>query len=216
VTGRIVETPGSAAPAWEGTLRVDEIVDETPLVKTFRLTRPEGGAIPFDYLPGQYLSIEVTPDGKTAKRSYTIASSPAYRERVELTVKREEHGLVSRYLHEALKVGDMLKASGPSGLFTFTGTEHDRIALIAAGVGITPVMSVVRYLTDTHWPGDIHLLLGFRNLDVFIFRRELETLAEQHRNLRVTTSFSGADGANEIPPGRRLARLIAAASTAIG
>ena len=106
--------------------------------------------LPFDFLPGQFLQIEVEPEpGKRARRSYTIASSPTQRAYVELTVKREEQGAVSRHLHDTLIVGDLVRASGPFGSFTFTGTTADSIVLIAGGVGITPMMSVLRYLTDT-------------------------------------------------------------------
>ena len=96
---------------------------ETPTVQTFRLADPAADRLPFDFLPGQFLQVEVEPDGgKAARRSYTIASSPTQRAHVELTVKREEQGVVSRHLHDQVSVGDLLKITGPFGAFTFTGT----------------------------------------------------------------------------------------------
>lgn len=149
--------------SWAGQLRVVQIVRETPSVLTFRLADPAADRLPFDFLPGQFLQVEVEPEaGKTARRSYTIASSPTQRAYVELTVKREEQGVVSRHLHDKVVADDLLKVSGPFGAFTFTGTDAQSIVLIAGGVGITPMMSVLRYLTDTAWKGDIFFFYGAR------------------------------------------------------
>jgi len=146
------------------------------------LADPGTDRLPFDVLPGQFLQVEVTPEsGKTARRSYTIASSPTQRAYVELTVKREEQGAVSKYLHDQLTVGDLLKVAGPFGEFTFTGTDAESIVLIAGGVGITPMMSVLRYLTDIAWPGQIFFLYGARSTEEFVFRDELERLEHEVR-----------------------------------
>ena len=61
----------------------------------------------------------------------------------------------SRHLHDAVRVGDLLDVLAPAGRFTFTGAEADSIVLIAGGVGITPLMAKIRYLTDLGWPGNI-------------------------------------------------------------
>jgi ferredoxin-NADP reductase len=78
----------------------------------------------------------------------------------------------------------------PNGTFVFDGSRAQSVALIAAGVGITPMMSVARYLTETGWPGRIDLILGFRAPRDFIFREELEQLAARNPNLRVTVTMS--------------------------
>lgn len=184
-TGRI-----ETAARWAGRLRVDELIDETPQVRTFRLVNPHGGDIPFDYLPGQFLTFEVSPGGKRTRRSYTIASTPTRRRHLEVTIKREEQGLVTRFLHDEIKVGDLLKLTAPYGTFTFCGDEHDSIVLVASGVGITPIMSVLRYLTDKNWRGDIYLLLGFRRPSEFIFAKEIDALSRRCDNLHVHVTMS--------------------------
>jgi ferredoxin-NADP reductase len=101
-------------------LRVAYVFQETQDVKTYRFVDPGGGRIPFDFLPGQFLWLTLPEsDGRSLKRSYTIASSPAHRDYVEITVKREERGIVSRRLHDELKVSDSLQISAPHGKFTF-------------------------------------------------------------------------------------------------
>ncbi len=188
---RLTEAPRGP---WGGSLRVARIFAETPSIKTFRLLEPVGGPIPFTFLPGQFLTLTVARDGRTVKRSYTIASSPAQRDYIEITVKREERGFVSRYLCDEVREGALLQVSAPQGYFTFTGKEAESIVLIGAGVGITPLMSVIRYLTDRAWPKDIYLLFSCRTPDQFAFGAELEHLHRRHANLHVVATVTGADG----------------------
>jgi ferredoxin-NADP reductase len=183
--------PATGETRWRGKLTLSDVVDEAYEVKTFRFTLPGGGPIPFEHLPGQFVTLHVAPRGIPTKRSYTIASSPTWRDRIEITVKREGQGLVSRWLHDELKIGDEVEIEAPNGTFTFSGKEADRVVLIGGGVGITPLMSVVRYLAATNWPGKMHLILGFRSPRDFIFREELAELQARNANLAVAITMSG-------------------------
>ncbi len=189
------EIAPSKPNSWTGLLRVSRIFQETPNVKTFRLTDLAGGKLPFSYLPGQFLTVTVTPNGDSIKRSYTIASSPTRRDFCEITVKREEHGIVSCFLHDRVHEGDTLQITAPSGRFTFTGEEAAGIVLIAGGVGVTPMMSVLRYLTDRSWPGDIFFLYACRTEKDIIFREELEYLVRRYPNLHLTITADPIDPA---------------------
>lgn len=178
-------------------VRVARIFEETSGVKTFRLVPLEEGPLPFDFLPGQFLNVIVPADGAkpaTTKRSYTIASSPTQAAHCEITVKREPDGVVSRYLHDSIREGSEIRISAPYGRFSFTGSEAESIVLIGGGVGITPLMSVIRYLTDRSWPGEIVLFFCFRTPADFIFREELERLQRRHANLRVIATASKSEG----------------------
>ena len=178
-------------------VRVARVFAETAGVKTFRLVPMEDGPLPFDYLPGQFLNVILPADGgrrEKTKRSYTIASSPTQAAYCEITVKREPEGVVSRYLHDSVAEGSEIRISAPYGRFTFTGEEAKSIVLIGGCVGVTPLMSVIRYLTDRAWPGEIVLFFCFRTPADFIFREELERLARRHANLRVVATASQPDG----------------------
>lgn len=179
---------------WSGKLRVARVFDETPDVKTFRLMNPLGGTLPFMYLPGQFLTVSIDVEGKPVKRSYTIASSPTQQDFAEITVKHEGEGVVSGFLHQRVKEGDLLDFSGPSGAFTFSGRECKCILLIGGGVGITPLMSVLRYLTDRSWSGDIFLIYGVKTPRDIIFREELEYLQRRHPNLKIVITVSRPEG----------------------
>jgi len=175
---------------WIGRLRVEGIVSETPSVLTFRLRAPGGGALPFTFKPGQFLNVAFCIGGARMNRSYSISSSPNERDYVDLTVKREERGAVSRHIVDLLNVGDQIEAGGPVGKFTFTGTEADSVVLIGAGVGITPMMSIARYLTEQAWPGDIFFIYGCRSPADQIFGKAIAGLVRKNPKLHVVITMS--------------------------
>jgi glycine betaine catabolism B len=188
-------TPASASRprSWSGQLRVMRVVQETPNVRTIRLQALDGGDLPFAYLPGQYLNLSLPLDGKRVNRSYTIASSPTQPATCELTIKREDAGLASRYLHDTVREGDLLNVSAPAGRFTFRGTEAGSIVLIGGGVGITPLMSILRALTDRDWKGEIYLVYCVSQECDIIFGQELDWLRQQHENLHLCVTVSRPD-----------------------
>lgn len=201
--------PATGKIRWRGKFVLVETEDVTGNVKTFRFAPAKGAEVPFDHLPGQFLTLHLAPGGVPTRRSYTIASTPTWRDRIEITVKREDQGLVSRFLHDELKPGDEVEIEAPNGTFYFTGKEAGSILLIGGGVGITPMMSAARYLTDTGWPGPVHLLLGFRTPADYIFRDEIAALQARNPNLRVTVTMSGPDASWSGRQGRIDAALLA-------
>jgi ferredoxin-NADP reductase len=186
--------PATGKVRWYGQLRLHEVEQVTHNVKTFRFINPAGGDIPFRHVAGQYLTLDIAPHGIATRRSYTIASPPTWRDRIEITVKREEHGLVSRWLHDDLEVGTLIHVEAPSGTFVFSGHERPSIVLIGGGVGITPMMSIARYLTETQWPGTIYLLTSFLTPQDFIFKQEIEFLRLQNPRLHVATTITHTEG----------------------
>lgn len=173
---------------WSGDLTVARIFDETPDIKTFRLVAPGGGPIPFDHVAGQYLNLRLTIDGKRVNRSYTIASSPTRGAYCEISVKRD--GLASNHLHATVFEGATLKIAAPAGKFVFAGHESDRVVLVAGGVGITPMMSIVRSLTDRCWNGEIYLVYSVRTRADLAFEAELDYLQRRFANLHVTVTLT--------------------------
>jgi ferredoxin-NADP reductase/DMSO/TMAO reductase YedYZ heme-binding membrane subunit len=183
---------GASAPKkrkfWSGELRVARVFDETHDVKTFRFVSPDGGPLPFENVPGQYLSLALQIDGKRVNRSYTIASSPTRGAYCEISVKNV--GYASGHLHRTLREGHAIKVSAPAGKFFFAGHEAKRIVLIAGGVGITPMMSIVRSLTDRCWTGDIYLVFANKTRVDIIFEHELAYLQKRFPNLHVRHTLS--------------------------
>ena len=183
--------PPVVAAKWSGQLRVARIFQETSDVKTFRLAQSEASEfLPFTFDPGQFLTVSVNVNGKNLKRSYSLSSSPCCQGWCEFAVKHVTGGQVSRYLHEQVREGDLLNIAGPSGRFTFRGKEAPSVVFIAGGIGITPFMSSIRYLTDQSWQGEIFLIYACGSMRDIIFRQELDYLQQRHPTLHVTVTLS--------------------------
>lgn len=205
-TSAVAGTTARASALWSGRLRVAAIIDETPNIKTYRLVAEGSGPLPFSFKPGQFLNVTAEIDGRKTKRSYTIASPPTRADLIEITVKREDHGAMSRYLHDEVHAGDLLAVSAPGGRFTFEGKEADSIVLIGGGVGSTPLMSVLRALTDRAWPGEIFLLYCARTTRDFLYRDELAVLQRRHPNLHVLATMTRSEGDTWFGPEGRLTK----------
>lgn len=173
---------------WTGELAIARIFDETHNVKTFRMVPKDGGLLPFEAIAGQYINLMLTIDGKRVNRSYTISSPPTRNAYVEISVKRD--GLASTYLHAQVKEGDTIKVGAAAGKFYFAGTESKRVILVAGGVGITPMMAVIRALTDRAWPGDIYLIFAVKQRHDVVYERELEYLKARFPNLHVLITLT--------------------------
>jgi glycine betaine catabolism B len=185
-------------PLWtEGDvqLKVADIIEETDDVKTFRLV----GLSPvlFSFKPGQFVSIKPVIDGREVRRSYTISSSPSRPHCLEVTIKRTPDGLVSNWMHDHVKLGDHLVVHGPSGMFSCFNYPSAKILFIGAGSGITPVMSMLRWIVDTAADVDAHLLVSAKSPRDIIFRNELNWMSSRHSGIRVgvtcTSRVTGAD-----------------------
>jgi MOSC domain-containing protein YiiM len=144
--GRAGAPPVGVKPGWAGfrRLRVEQLVPETPTVMSVYLAADDGTPLPSPHA-GQYLTLRVAGAGEPAPvRSYSLSSSPDA-DTYLISVKREEHGLVSAYLHRTLRPGSVLEVAAPRGEFVLTD-ENNPLLLISAGVGVTPVLAMLHQL----------------------------------------------------------------------
>ncbi len=196
---------------WLGRLRVQSVVQETPSVRTYRLRSLDGGPLPFTFVPGQFLNVAFAIGGARMNRSYSISSSPHEREFVELTIKREGRGAVSRHIHDLVTAGDEIQAGGPVGTFTFTGDEADSVVLVSGGVGITPMMSIARHLTARSWPGDIYFIYACRTEADLIFAEPLASLERRNPKFHLVVTMSRPGPGWKGPRGRLTKELLSGA-----
>lgn len=152
---------------------------------------PAKGTLP-GYLPGQHLPVEIdTPAGKLSRR-YTLSSSPTRPGRYAISVKRINEGAVSNWLHDRFKVGDTLVADTPDGAFHLTNTLHP-LLLMSAGSGVTPMLSMLRYLSDHDQVNNVvfyHQCSTERDIPC---RKELEKLNMIYPGLHVVISLTQPD-----------------------
>jgi ferredoxin-NADP reductase len=155
------------------------VLDEAVDIKTFRLARPEG----FVFTPGQFVAVRVLVDGRPHVRCYSISSSPDARGYLEISVRRQ--GLVSTTLHATVRTGSTLTVNRPAGQFTYPGGDDRPLALIAGGIGITPLLSMLRHAVATDPLRPVVLLYSARNRESLAFLGELKVIAERHPQVRI-------------------------------
>lgn len=171
---------------------VIRVTPESPDVKSFLLRRADGAPLE-PWAPGQHLLFRIAlPGGRNPTlRFYSLADhgpSDVYR----IAVRRQAApadppgapaGAVSSFLHDTLKEGDELEARGPLGDFTPDVSARKPLALVAGGIGITPILAMLKACLDRHPSRRIHLFLCFRDGRHELFRSEVEALARAHRSL---------------------------------
>ena len=165
------------APAWPGfrTLRVSRIDQESLTVSSLTLTSLDGLPLATP-LPGQFVVLRLHPDPTAAPllRSYSLSGAPEA-DRYRISVKREEHGAASSYLHARIRVGDCLEVSAPRGNFTLTPQARPAV-LLSAGVGATPLLAMLHTLAATGSSREVWWLYSARNGAEHPFARECDEL----------------------------------------
>jgi ferredoxin-NADP reductase len=158
--------------------------------------------------PGQFFTFDWLLDGQKLSRSYSISSSPTQTGFVEIAVKKQPEGRVSCFLNERAAIGLTVEARGPLGRFCFQETEHKKIALFAGGSGITPLISILRYIDDLCLDTKATLFYSVRTKRDIIFEGELERLKTRLPNLRLVVILTKPDAGWSGPTGHLRGELI--------
>jgi ferredoxin-NADP reductase len=166
--------------------------------------------------PGQFLTFHWTIDDQRVTRSYTISSSPVHENYVEIAPKRMENGCVSVFLNERAMPGLAVEASGPYGRFYFDETLHKSIVLIAAGSGITPMISMLRYIDDLELATPVTLLYCVRTDADIIFESELVSLSRSLPNFKYEVCLSRPDPTSAGRSGRLTEEFVSEKVTDLG
>jgi ferredoxin-NADP reductase/predicted pyridoxine 5'-phosphate oxidase superfamily flavin-nucleotide-binding protein len=158
--------------------RLVKIEQESRNVKAFYLS-PVSCAKP-TFKAGQYLTLKSNVRGKAHIRTYTLACSP-HDEHYRIAIKREVNGIFSNYMHNDLAVGDSIECKAPRGDF-FIDPEEDRPAiLLAGGIGITPILAMIRHcvldITRTRHLRELYVFCSARTPQERVFYDELNQLA---------------------------------------
>ena len=149
---------------------LSELIQETPDTFTYRVKPTAGGEV-IQYKPGQFVQLHLTPDSDAKmSRSYSIASSPSSRGFIDLTIKIQ--GSFPEFLKD-LQPGHVFGLRGPLGHFYFDPEEQPHIVLLGAGVGVTPLMGMLRYATDLKLTNQITFLNANKTEADTIYHHEL-------------------------------------------
>lgn len=163
-------------------LLLSRVQPQTADTKTLRFLLPQNER--WSARPGQFLTFEWMINSKRVVRSYSICSSPTQSAYIEITPKRVPNGQVSTFLNRRAAPGMMVTVRGPYGKFYFDEQQHKRIVLIAGGSGITPMMSMLRYIDDRCLPVEVVLIYCVRTEDDVLFETELMELQTRQTTFR--------------------------------
>lgn len=187
--------------AWEGRrpLRVSAVLDDSPGAKSFYLTDPDGRALA-GFLPGQYLTLAlpIAPSASPTLRCYSLSDRP-HAEYYRITVRRQSPplddpaappGRASSWLHDAVSVGDTLLCEAPRGSFFRDPTSDRPAVLLGAGVGVTPLMSML--LASRHAGSRTPLLacFAFRDGSERLFGEALDQVLHDPQNVRLRIAYT--------------------------
>ncbi|HQV65242.1 MAG TPA: FAD-binding oxidoreductase [Saprospiraceae bacterium] len=163
------------------TLKINKIVSETNDTNTIYFDIPSHLRENYQFIPGQHLTIKAVINGTELRRAYSIctstdASSPG------ITIKKVSGGMMSSYLNDKVKEGDTLEVMTPEGHFVLNpeGQKQRDIYFIAAGSGITPVMSMIKTIVEHEPKSSCYLLYGSRDESNIIFKEQLDMLEKKY------------------------------------
>lgn len=191
----VVDLPSALSLRWQvdadsvRSLRLIDKTRESADVTSFVFDARDSGPL-VGFEPGQHLPIELAIPGRAepVRRTYSLSSAPAdnhYR----ISVKREPKGLASRFLHDHLEPGAIIDARHPAGDFMMT-CNNCPLVLVSAGVGVTPMMSILRSVAAQKSDRPVWFVHGARDGDHHPFAQEVRDLVVDRPNITVHVSYS--------------------------
>jgi ferredoxin-NADP reductase/MOSC domain-containing protein YiiM len=202
------QLPIGVEPGWSGfrRLRVTSTHRESPTVMSIRLQADDGSPLPAP-LPGQYLTVKVPGAGDPPPmRSYSLSGDPAegyYR----ISVKREDHGQISQWLHRHATAGTIIESAAPRGDF-YLLDDSSPVILVSAGIGATPVLAMAHALATTKSPRQIWWLHTTQSTATHTFADEVTALLESLPDARQQVFYTKGDEATGVAPRRLDGRSI--------
>lgn len=197
---RTLDITLTKAHRWDGwrPLRIDKVVTESSTIRSFYLRPLDDRPLP-SFRAGQFLTVRVPIEpGRTVQRTWSISEYAAHMSTYRLSIKREDAGLASRWMHEHAGSGTVFEVSAPNGRFVLDRGGFKPVILIAAGVGITPLLAMAQaHVARGPDAPLLYLVYCTRNSADRAFRAEIDALA---RTPTIRVSYvSTAPGPGEIP-----------------
>ena len=165
-------------PKWQKVV-IDEIRQNGADAKTLVLKSENGKALA-PFRAGQYISLAITIGQTCTTRSYSLCGSPewAYQGIYNITVKRDDEGFVSPFIHDHFEVGQKLTISSPEGhLYYEPIRDCKKVLALAGGSGITPFMGMAYAIRDGFEDFDLTIIFGSRKEEGIVYRKELDEVA---------------------------------------
>ena len=162
--------------------RIISIMPQSPNTKTLALKANQNWQ---GFVAGQHCNVTATIAGRNITRSYSISSDPIDGRHIQITIRRETGGLMSEYLCNDIEAGDRLELGSSFGDMLLPTSMPDHLLLLAAGSGITPMISQIRTLARNGMPTSVTLMYWEKTNTDFNFAQELHLIALNHPNFKV-------------------------------
>lgn len=195
---RIVDRPGASSLRWTAEnsslrpLAITDKIEETADITSFYLAATDGA--PLDgFEAGQHLPIELQVPGQagSTKRTYSLSGAPGDKH-YRLSIKREPKGIASRFMHDVLQPGNVINARRPSGDFVIPCSQCPLI-LVSAGVGITPMLSMLHAVTTEKHNRSVWFVHVAKNEKTHAHQDEVDRLLRSQRNCNLLTFYSQSE-----------------------
>ncbi len=191
--------------SWNGFRKFEVIskVEETHDIISFYISPHDGKPLP-SFLPGQFLTFQLNIPGNPHPviRCYSLSDSPHHPDRYRVSIKKvppprnnskAPPGLVSNYFHESINENDIVDVKAPSGQFFIDMNSKSPVVLLAGGVGITPVLSMLNALVEIESQREIWFFLGVRNKKEHLMKKHLEKIAKENLNVNLKVFYSSPE-----------------------
>ncbi len=167
--------------------KIVKIIDETPTIKSFRLSNMNGPNA--NFLAGQFANLSLEHNGEQIRRPFSYTSAPkVHNDYVEFTIKMVNGKFTGPLA--AKKEGDIVGLQGPFGRFHIDETVDKPIVFIAGGVGSAPIMSMIRHLLLTKPGHQMVLFYSCKTADEIIYKKELEEIAKRHPSFKLIMTLT--------------------------
>ncbi len=183
------------------TLKVVDIITETKDTVTLCFKQP--GLKKVKYFAGQYLTLIFRINGRRYIRPYSFSSAPGIDPLLEVTIKRVPGGVVSNHINDKVRIGDSIEAMPPMGDFIYNEQQDSTVTTIVlwgAGSGITPLISIAKYVLATDPSKKIVLVYGNRSRESIIFDKKILDLKKAHPSSFTAIHFRTKLAADELNP----------------
>jgi len=222
----LASAPGGWS-GWRDFIVADK-VEESSEITSFYLKAKDGGAL-LNFIPGQYIALRLHTPNLTTIRNYSLSIAPGMhivtsfpimlpwltdmiyvyfvgQNQYRISVKKQgpmasgcPMGKISNYLHDDVKIGDVLEVSVPCGDFALK-VDHDKpIVLISGGVGVTPLMSMLEHMVNTKVENKINFVNVVRNRSVEAMHDAFVKYESENSNVTVSTCYTDGEAATGCP-----------------
>lgn len=135
-----------------------------------------------DFTPGQFILVEVSQN-PNIMRAYSVLEYNTYTNELKIAVKKVENGQATTIIFNSFRVGMKIRVAGAIGNKLIVDKSDKNIVLVATGIGITPILCMLKDLVKSNYEGNVHFIYGARTLEELYYSKEIIELSKSNKNI---------------------------------